>query len=161
MVSSVVVTIEGVNLSEGYIVRELSIYYVGTKSTRHHHFNPPTNFHLNEDNRKTDAYTRKKLGGLGVFTVIPGGKPYEESAAIVTELGAYKIICAGEITRKWLRTILPHGNIVDIQETTKFVYPKELVSTWCGYFHANFRYCSYGKLLTLVYFLKFSGEIVY
>ena len=81
MVSSVVVTIEGVNLSEGYIVRELSIYYVGTKSTRHHHFNPPTNFHLNEDNRKTDAYTRKKLGGLGVFTVIPGGKPYEESAA--------------------------------------------------------------------------------
>ena len=157
---TVIVTLEGVNLAEEYIVRELSIYYPSSKTSIHHHYDPPTNYCLDEADRKTDSYIRNRCGGVGVFTPIPGARPYTESTSDITSLGGCRIICAGGIASKWLRTILPYGDIVDIQESTKFVYPKELISTWCGFLHNNTRFCSFAKLWTLVYFLKFSGEIV-
>ena len=159
MIPTVIIAGEGSNLKNQYIPREVSIYYVNTKTVNHFHFDPPTNFSLDRANQKTDAFIRNELGGIGVFTVIPGARPQSEVTSVITNLGGYRIFCAGSITRRWLQTILPYGDIIDVQESTKFVYPKELVFTWCGYFHKNVRYCSLAKLWTLVYFLKFNGEI--
>ena len=94
--------------------------------------------------------------------MIPGAKPYSESKTVATSLSEFRVICAGNVAAKWLAEILPTGHIVDIQDSTTFVHPEEpisTISTWCGYQHKNFRYCSLTKLWTLVYFLKFSGEI--
>ena len=159
MEPTAIVSVEGVNLRDLYVPREISIYYVATKTTVHHHFDPPINFRLDKANQKTDGYVRNVLGGIGIFTVIPGAKPQSEATSVVTSLGGYRIMCAGNTTSKWLRTILPYGTIIDVHEVSNFVYPKELIPAWCGYLHKNSRYCSLTKMWTLVHYLRYNGEI--
>ena len=159
MVATVVVTGEGSNLKSGYRVRELSLFFVKTQQVRHYFFDPEPGMAMSTDEKQTDSYIRRKLGGIGVETVIPGALPYHELNIIITALGGYRILCAGEIAKKWLHTILPFAHIIDVLALTGFVYPQELIAANCTFKHSNPRYCSFSKLWTLVHYLRVHGEI--
>ena len=126
---------------------------LGSEIWHHYTFDPPQR-ELTAVEKKTNNYTRKVLHGVGVYDVIPGALPYEESRRIITSLGDYKIVCAGNVAAAWLKSILPYGDITDIQTLTPFTYPKDMPEITCGVNHCP-RYCSKEKLWTLVFYFKY------
>ena len=151
-----VAVFEGVNLSRGLQVREATFILLETGEIKHYFIKPPEELQLNESEKKTDFYIRKCLGGIGVHTPIPGAQPFQKLAEVVTSMGGDKIFCVGDIAQNVLRSILPYGDIENIQQTLNFVYPKTLLDSNCGYKHLNTRYCSLNKLKCVVYYLKFN-----
>ena len=157
MVATVFVSAEGVYLAEGdYVVRELSVYYCETGEIRHYTFDPPQRFLTGEEVR-TNYYVRNVLDGVGVFDVIPGAMSSSASQDIVTALGNYQILCVGNVAYAWLKTILPCGNVVNIQSRTDFTYPKNIPEMCCGVQH-NSRYCALSKLWVVVFYFMFSDK---
>ena len=157
MTATVIVSAEGVYLAENdYIVRELSIYFCETRTVQHFTFDPPQR-ELSGTEKRTNFYVRNILHGLGVYDIISGSREYSDSTKIVTALGNYQILCVGNVAYAWLKTILPYGNIINIQNKTDFSYPKNLPRMCCGINH-NSRYCALSKLWTLVFYFMFSGK---
>ena len=160
MVATVIVSAEGVCLAEDdYVVRELSIYFCESRTVQHYTFDPPQRELLGTEKR-TNFYVRNVLHGLGVYDVIPGSREYTASTEIITSLGNYQILCVGNVAYAWLKSILPYGNIIDIQKITDFIYPKNLPRMCCGINH-NSRYCALSKLWTVMFYLMFSGKFEY
>ena len=78
MVATVFVSAEGVYLAEGdYIVRELSLYFVETRTVKHYTFDPPQRKLVGMELR-TNHYVRNILHGVGVYDVIPGSLYYND-----------------------------------------------------------------------------------
>ena len=160
MILKKVISIEGPNYTNFCLVRELAIYDVQTGNVEQHFFDPPPNLCLSETDQKTDFYSRSVLGGFGLHTPVPQpALPYDRLYSYITALGGYRLFCAGNVAHRWLQSVLPYGDIVDIQQTSEFKYPKNLVPVTCEFNHKNNRYCSKGKLMTVVYYLKNRGEI--
>ncbi len=146
--NSVIVSVSGVNLSHHYIVREMSIYFVGDDSTRHYFFNRPSHLQLTQGKKRTDYYTREVLGGIGILTYIPGALEYDSHRKILNSLGArYRIFFAGHVTHKFLTELMPYADIVDVQLISTFTYPKNLPNC-CNGNHTP-RQCSLAKLIHL------------
>jgi hypothetical protein len=143
---SVIVSFEGVNLSSGYVVREMSIFYLIDKSYRHYFFDLPDNLFLTERDKQTDRYYYNVLGGISLRTVIEGALPYITLDYLLLHLADHYIYVAGNVSCTFLREKLPyHSNITDIREISFFVYPRTLESAGCGLNHRA-RYCSLAKL---------------
>ncbi len=124
------VSITGVNLKHRFILRELSLYFTSEDVTQHYFFDHPLDLHLTREEKQTDRYTQNKLGGLGVYTIIPGSLNYSVHRDILTFLEArYNLTCAEHVTHKFLSDLLPHADITDIQSTTAFKYPA-LLQIW-------------------------------
>ena len=157
MVATVIVSGEGVYLKEGdYVVREISIYYCETGKVLHYTFDPPQR-ELSAMEKRTNYYIRNVLHGVGVFDIIPGALPNVISQDIVRALGDYQILCVGNVAYGWLKTVLPWGNVVNIQSRTDFAYPKNLPEMCCGVQH-NSRYCALSKLWVVVFYFMFSDK---
>ena len=157
MVATVFVSAEGVYLAEGdYVVRELSVYFCETGKIVHYTFDPPQR-ELTGMEKRTNHYIRNVLHGVGVFDVIPGAMPSSASRDIVKGLGNYQILCVGNVANAWLKTIIPWGNVVDIQSRTDFTYPKNIPKISCGVQH-NCRYCALSKLWVIVFYFMFSDK---
>ena len=71
MSDTVIVSLEGVNLRSGLVVREMSLYFPRHRSFRHYFFEAP-HLELTYGDRRTDRYYRDTLGGIGLETPIPG-----------------------------------------------------------------------------------------
>ena len=143
---TVLVSITGVNLKHHFILRELSLYFVNEDATRHYFFDRPLGLHLTREDKQTDRYTENMLGGLGIFTSIPGSLNYSAHRGILTSLGVrYSLMCVGHVTHKFLCDLLPYADITDIQSTTTFKYPADLPDAKCGHDHIA-RQCSLAKL---------------
>ena len=158
MAPRILISLEGLNFEGGYRVREMSIYFCETGTTRDYVFNPPLYQQLSENDEKTDFYVRRVLGGLGARTFIPHAKPYEEAFRIINSLSRCHILCVGNVAYKWLRNILPASSIDELQERTGFKYPKVLKKGSCKLPH-NPRYCSNAKICYVTNFLKSAGDI--
>ena len=157
MVATIFVSLEGVNLSEwDCVIRELSVYFCETGKVQHFTFDPPDRT-LSPSEKKTDNYVRQHLGGVGVFDEIPGSLSNHRSQEILTSLGGYQILCAGNVAFSWIKRVLPFGDVKNIQINTDFKFPRELQGTFCGVVHTP-RYCSLSKLWVIVYYFRFSGK---
>ncbi len=143
---TVLVSITGVNLKHQFILRELSLYFTSEDVAQHYCFGHPLDLHLAREEKQTDRYTQNMLGGLGVYTVIPGSLNYSAHRDILTFLEArYNLICVGHVTHKFISNLLPYADIADIQNTTTFKYPAELPNANCGFNHLA-RHCCLAKL---------------
>lgn len=91
MTEGIVISLEGVNISRGYIVREMTIYFLATQETRHYFFTAPS-LRLTEEDRRTESYSRRRLGGLGLQTPLPGALDFTQSTKIVTRWGHLKYV---------------------------------------------------------------------
>ena len=64
-----------------------------------------------------------------------GSLDYYSHAGALDSLKDHRIFVVGEITEKFVRNILPHADIWNIQDLTSFTYPKTLPTAYCGVVH--------------------------
>ena len=138
---SVFIAIEGFNLKQGYIIKELSIVYPDD-SHQHYQFKTPENFTPSVADKITIKYSENYLNGFSIednFYL-----PNDLHLTILNEFANFKIYVAGEITQRFISTILPETNIVDVCSLMDFQYPTELPDPHCFQIH-HARYCSLAK----------------
>ena len=137
----VFIAIEGFNLKQGYIIKELSIVYPDD-SHQHYQFKTPENFTPSAADRTTINYTKNYLNGFSIednFYL-----PNDLHLTILNEFVNFKIYVAGEITQRFISDILPETSIVDVCSLIDFKYPTELPDPHCFRNHRA-RYCSLAK----------------
>ena len=142
---AVIISLEGVNLSSGLIVREMSLYFTHDRSYRHYFFKVPRNLELTHGDRQTDRYYRNILGGIGLIRQIPGSLDYRCVAELLLSLQGYSIYTCGNVSFQYLRENMPNAKITDIQTISSFSYPSTVQGTGCGIEHPP-RYCALAKL---------------
>lgn len=150
---TVIVSLEGVNLASGFIVREMSLYFVYDRSYRHYFFKKPLGFEMSEEDRRTDRYYRNILGGIGLTQLIPGALDYRCVAEILLSLHGYFIYTCGNVSSQFLRRNLPYARITDIQDVSTFTYSSSLQGGDCGIEHPA-RYCSLSKIRAVTDFCQ-------
>ena len=149
---TIILSLEGVNLRSGFIVREMSIYYLHDWSFRHYFFETPDNLSLTEDDRQTARFYRDMMGGIDLDRYIDGSIPYINLDYILLQHSSYSIYVVGNVSYNFLRDKLPsHSKITDIRNITTFVYPRTLETAGCGVHHEP-RYCSLAKLKFVIDF---------
>ena len=147
-----VVSVEGINLSSSFILKEMSIRIEEEDSCRHYVFNKPRDLKMTVQDKRTESYCKRVLGAAGINEYTVGSLDYYSHVGILYSLANHTIYCAGHVAYKFLTTLLPYAAIYDIQEISTHVFPKELPSAMCGLSH-NPRYCSLAKLWNMVYFV--------
>ena len=147
---SVIITVDCINLAHGFFLKELSIFFIEAQTTTHDFFKPPPFLYLTANYRKTEAYTKKALGRLGVEEHAEGSLEYFTHTGVIDTLKNYRIYVMSDLTETFInKGVIPHAEIWDLQRTYNVVYPKQLPTAACG-IHHNPRYCSMAKL----WFLK-------
>ena len=150
MQNTVYVSISGTNFATQFIVREMSLFFPNNSSWRHYFFDTPRGLRLSDGDKKTDWFTRRVLGGIGIYSRLPGSLEYGQHRAILVKLGTnHKICCAGHISAQFLQNLLPYADIEDLQQTHPFNYPRSLPTANCGTDHKP-RFCSLAKLRYLI-----------
>ena len=142
--TTAIVSLEGINLPRGLVVREMSIFYPNDGSFRHYFFDPP-DLDLNEDDRQTERFYRNVLGGTGIWEPIRGSLPYINLHYLLQKHSAYELFTVGNISQNFLIERLPLTRIINIQDVSVFIYPRVMEPAGCGVNH-NPRYCSLAKL---------------
>lgn len=148
-----IVSLEGINLSSRYVLKEMSLRIEDENSCRHYIFNRPADLVLTAKDRKTERFARNVLGAAGIDEYCTGSLEYYSHISILRSLQGYTIYCAGHVALKFLSAILPDVEVYDIQEVAGHVFPKELPHVWCGLNH-NARYCALAKLWNMVFFMN-------
>ena len=138
---SVFVAIEGFNLKQGYVIKELSIVHPDD-TFQHYQFKTPENFIPSAVERKTINYTKNYLNGFSVEDECY--LPNNLHSTILNEFKNFKIYVAGEITTRFLLHILPEASIINVCSVINIQYPKELPDPHCFRTHRH-RYCSLAK----------------
>ena len=106
----------------------------------------PSDFWMTSADRKTHNFAVHVLGSTIPLTSHQlGSLDYYSHAGALDSLKDHRIFVVGEIAEKFVRNIVPHADIWNIQELTSFTYPKTLPTACCGVVH-NPRYCSLAKL---------------
>ena len=148
MFSKLICTVEGTNLASRFIPNELSIYDLKTQTLRHYFIDPPAGFtRLSPEDKRTDCFTRVKLGGRGIrrYEGLPGISA-AEGRVIMMMLKGHKIFVMGSTTKLFLSSLLPEEDIIDVQDIMPISYPTLLPPSGCGEPHKNYRHCTLAKL---------------
>ena len=148
MIDTAIVSLEGVNLRSGLVVREMSIYFPRHGSFRHYFFEAP-HLELTYGDRQTDRYYRNILGGIGLETPIPGALRPRCVEEILQSLSRHYIYICGNVGYQYIRSILPYSRITDVQRVSAFTYPNSLEAAGCGVACHAPRRCSLSKLIVL------------
>ena len=138
---SVFIAIEGFNLKQGYVIKELSIIYCDA-TYQHYQFKTPENFTPTAADRVTINHTKTYLNGFSIeddFYL-----PNDLHTTILKEFVNFKIYVAGDITNNFIANILPESGIIDVCSLIDFRYPTELPDPHCFRNHLA-RYCSLAK----------------
>ena len=144
-----VVSVDGINLSSRFILKEMSIRLENENSYRHFVFNKPADLEMTAKDKKTKSFAKRILGAAGINDFAAGALDYYSHIGILYSLTDFRIYCAGHV---FLTNILPYADIYNIQEISTHTFPKELPTAWCGISH-NPRYCSLAKLWNIVHFV--------
>ena len=142
---SCIITIDGVNFSRRFIAKEVTIHLLDENTTRHMILQAPSDFWLTPADKKTQDFAVNILGGAAINDHNEGSLSYYSHVGAISSLTDYRIYVVGEITHRFVRNILPHANLWNIQDLTPFKFPKELRSACCGIPHSP-RYCSLAKM---------------
>ena len=145
MFSTVILSLEGINLRRGYIVKEMSIHFPQDNSFRHYFFRRPQNMTLTPEDKNTCYYATKVLGGLGMNEASNGSLDNPIHISILRSLSHFRILVVGNVAKLYVQAILPTTEVKDLQEISSFRYPSTLPTARCGFEH-NPRYCSLAKL---------------
>ena len=140
-----IVSVDGPNLSSGFVLKEMSIFIEDEFTSRHYLFRRPVNLHMGEMDRRTERFHHQILGGLRFDEHNCASLEYYTHVGIIQSLSNHRIYCAGHIAYKFLTGLLPQGDVLDIQQISDHTFSKELDRAPCGIAH-NPRYCSLSKL---------------
>ena len=138
---SVFVSIEGFNLKQGYIIKELSIIHTDN-TFQHYHFKVPDTLIPTAAEMKTINYTEIKLNEFSLKDECY--LPNDVHLLILNNFKNFRIYVAGELTKLFLSNIITEADIIDICSIFDFQYPKVLDNPQCFVVHKP-RYCSLAK----------------
>ena len=138
---SVVIAIEGFNLKQGYVIKELSIVY-SDNTYQHYQFKTPETFVPTAADIKTINYTNQYLNGFSIEDNYY--LPNILHSTILNEFKNFKIYVVGQITRRFISNILLETAIIDVCSLMDFQFPDELPDPHCFKPH-RYRYCSLAK----------------
>lgn len=151
---SILLSLEGVNLRSGYIVRELAIFFPAENGgVRTFYFATPEDLELTHLDRRTNYHHRHSLNGANLDVFIPGALCSTLLHPILKSLATYKIYVAGNVAQNFLQSLLPYTVVEDICKKFGFKYPKRVPhQRTCGLDHSG-RYCAASKLNEIVQFM--------
>lgn len=102
-------------LKEIHTERDVDILFE-RKTHRHYIFKKPTDFYLTSSDHSTLRHYHNVLGGLNMYDHQDASLDYCSHAFILTSWRDYLIFTQGNITTNFISTILPCGDIWDIQD---------------------------------------------
>ena len=146
-----IVAVEGYQLSEHFILKELFIQN-SNEEFRQFLFKPPNGFKLSDKDARTVRYTTRHLSGLS-YTL--GDISYTEVGPILQKLQHCVVYTYGCNARNFLLKWLPSTVIINIQELG-YSMPKELFKRPCFLNHPA-RYCAASKAFDIKCFLDNSN----
>ena len=141
---SCVLTIEGFQLSQQFVVKELTILF-STDKYQHFHFNCPVNMMITPRDWSTIRYNQNYSG---LDLIDDSFLPYDVIRYILNKISKMRIFTAGNQAKKFLMDYLPNSEIVDICQIYGFKYPLILEKSPCFISHSS-RYCSLSKAKTV------------
>lgn len=141
---SCAVALEGFYISGRYIAKELTILFE-PDNYQHFMFNNPDNLTYSGNDYSTVKYTQR-LNGLS-----PANDcflPYSIIGLILDKIQNYRIHTAGNQSKDFLSSYLPHSEVIDICQLYNFKYPLHLPPAPCFRQHPS-RYCSLAKAIAI------------
>ena len=141
---SCVVTIEGFQLLQQFVVKELTILF-STDKYQHFHFNCPVNMMITPRDWSTIRYNQHYSG---LDLIDDSYLPYDVIRYILNKVSKIRIFTAGNQAKKFLTDYLPNSEIIDICKVYGFKYPLILENSPCFINHSS-RYCSLSKAKTV------------
>lgn len=142
--NSCIVTVEGFQVSNDYIVKELTVMF-DSDNYQHFFFDCPPGLIIGPSDERTIRYT-ENLNGLRLEN--DSYIPYSIIGYILGKLDKYVVYTAGNQAATFLSRYLPQTMILDACQEFNFKYPLELQQMPCFYRHSS-RYCSLSKAVTL------------
>ena len=141
---SCVVAIEGFQISQQFVVKEMTILFESNRY-QHFHFDCPANLIIAPRDWSTIRYTQNH-NGLNISD--DSFLPYGVIGYILSKIIDLRIYTAGNQAETFLSSYLPNSDIVDICREYNFKYPLCLQDSSCFIPHPP-RYCSLSKAKTL------------
>ena len=141
---SCVVAIEGFQLSQQFVVKEMTILF-DANQYQHFHFNCPVDLIIAPRDWSTIRYNHRHNG---LTLTNDSFLPYEVIGYILSQIINLRIYTAGNQAKDFLLKYLPKSDIVDICKAYNFRYPLNLQESNCFIPHPS-RYCSLSKAKTL------------
>ena len=138
-----VVAIEGFQVSQQFVVKELTILFDSNRY-QHFHFNSPSNLILSIRDQSTIRYNQNHSG---LKLIDDSYLPYEVIGYILSKIINLRIYTAGNQATSFLSSYLPKSEIIDL--CYNFKYPLILQESSCFIPHSP-RYCSLSKAKTLM-----------
>ena len=152
MCLSVYVGVEGFTLSEGFIVKELTLLYENGEFD-HMLFAPPLHENYGASDLRTIKYISANVHGIPYRD---GVVPYATLNEVISKLQKFKVFCYGENTRQLLQDYLPFTYVVNITHKG-FTIPQVLPKGWCGRNHVG-RHCSMSKAVAVQSFCVWNHQ---
>ena len=150
---SVILSMDGLNFSKRVILKELSLYFMEPQTSRHYIFKKPDDLWLTHADRQTESFVKNVLGGLGVDEFTDGSQDYYCHVALISSLHSHRVYVVGNVAEKFVTSIIPYAEVIDLQSISSFTYTKSLRSASCGIHHSNPRYCALAKLWYIKQFI--------
>ena len=141
---SCVVAIEGFQLSQQFVVKELTILF-NTNKYQHFHFNCPVDLLITPRDWNTIRYNQNH-SGLNMLD--DSYLPYEVIGYILSKISNLRIFTAGNQSKKFISDYLPTSEVIDICQVYGFKYPLILENSPCFINHPS-RYCTLSKAKAL------------
>ena len=141
---SCVVAIEGFQVSQGYVVKEMTILF-DSNQYQHFHFNCPIDLIIAP--RDWNAI-RWGQNHHGLVLQDDSFLPYEIIGYILSKIINLRIYTAGNQAKTVLSQYLPKSDMVDICQQYNFRYPMILQESPCFVLHPS-RYCTLSKAKTI------------
>ena len=107
---SCVVAIEGFQLSQQFVVKELTVLF-NSNRYQHFHFDCPVNLLISPRDWNTIRYNQNHNG---LEMADDSYLPYEVVGYIVNKLSNLRIFTAGNQAKKFLADFLPTSEVIDI-----------------------------------------------
>ena len=141
---SCVVAIEGFQVSQQFVVKEMTILFDANRY-QHFHFDSPSNLIIAPRDWNTLRYTQNHSGlNLEDDSFLP----YGVIGYILSKIIDLRIYTAGNQSKTFLSNYLPKSDIVDTCQEYNFKYPLVLQDSPCFVPHSS-RYCTLSKAKTL------------
>ena len=141
---SCVVAIEGFQISQQFVCKEMTILFDSNRY-QHFHFDCPANLIIAPRDWNTIRYNQNH-SGLNISD--DSFLPYGVIGYILSKIIDLRIYTAGHQTKTFLSSFLPSSDIVDVCQEYNFKYPLTLQDSPCFIPHTS-RYCSLSKAKTL------------
>ena len=137
------VGVQGFDLTNGFIVKEITVLYPNERRNMHHILKPPDSYYydfgINDQDKLTIRDTISSLHGIEYGE---GDHDYDMLGSVLNKLEDHTVYTCGARAAKLLDgPFLGIDKVVNIYDMG-YIMPNYLPNSDCGRVHEDYRYCS-------------------